>query len=320
MPHRTRARALVSAVATALAASLAAPPSFAQSAPTSSFQVIELDYAPAQPTPGLDLRPGRYLLLLRQVVDGRFEGVLRGPRNELVAERIAFSANSACNGRVPERPVLRTRALPAQLGLNLLRLEVADGAGACTLVGDLSNLGLTLPEKPPQPLECEQPTELPEFGAKDPGPLCNLEEWELPLAPPRPDLEPGPAITIGGKQAFWRRGVQLSPLDASAVVEGRCVFEYAYSVNNSGRAPSEATDASLLLENRFGLQLDAQTLGGLSAGGSQRVLGRVALPAGTWQIFVHADARARVPERNGQNNVRSLLVEVAPDCARAAAR
>ena len=81
MPHRTRARALVSAVATALAASLAAPPSFAQSAPTSSFQVIELDYAPAQPTPGLDLRPGRYLLLLRDVVVGGFEGVLRGPRN-----------------------------------------------------------------------------------------------------------------------------------------------------------------------------------------------------------------------------------------------
>lgn len=197
MPSRSSVRTLASAIAAAFVTAFAPPPSLAQTAPSSQYQVLEFDYAPATPTPGLDLRPGRYLLQLRRDPSGNYEGLLRGPRNEIVAERLQFSASSGCSTNPPANAVLSTRALPAQRGLNVLHLEVIEGTGSCTLYGELPNLGFTLPEKPPQWLECEQPTEIEETGARDPGPVCNVEEWEPPLAAPRPDLEPGPVIVFG---------------------------------------------------------------------------------------------------------------------------
>lgn len=320
MPSRSSVRTLASAIAAVFVTAFAPPPSLAQTTPSSQYQVLEFDYAPATPTPGLDLRPGRYLLQLRRDPSGNYEGLLRGPRNEIVAERLQFSASSGCGTNPPANAVLSTRALPAQRGLNVLHLEVVEGTGSCTLSGELPNLGFTLPEKPPQWLECEQPTEIEETGARDPGPVCNVEEWEPPLAAPRPDLEPGPVIVFGGKQTRWSDGVRVYARDAHARLQGRCVFEYTYSIGNTGRAESAYTDASLLLEHRFGLQLDVVPLPALSVAGVQRVRGRVALPAGTWRIFAHADASALVAEQNGQNNARSLIVEVAPDCSVPAAQ
>lgn len=307
-------RPLTAALTLALASMTCLDTAAAQTAPA-GFQVIELDYAPATAAPGLDLRPGRYLLQLRGTGAGGYEGFLRGPRNEVVAERIAFTASTGCGAGVPASAVISTRALPAQRGLNVLKLEVGDGAGGCTLSGELPNLGFTIPEKPPQELECEQPTELEETGSLDPGPVCNVEKWEPPLAAPRPDLEPGPVIAIGGKSARWSGGLRLSARDAIAAVDGRCVFGYGYSVRNVGRAGASPTDASLLLERRFGLQLDAAAVSVVPAGGVQRVQGRIALPAGTWRVFAHADSSASVAEWDGQNNARSLVVEVAADCA-----
>lgn len=315
MPHCTPVRILASAAAAAFVTATAAPPSLAQTAPSSDIQVLELEYAPASPIRGLDLRPGRYLLQLQRQPTGAYEGLLRGPRNEVVAERIVFSASSGCGAGVSAAAVISTRALPAQRGLNVLELEISDAAGVCSLRGTLPNLGLTAPEKPPQLLECEPPEETDQLGRIDSGPVCNIEKWEPPLSAPRPDLKPGPHFQIAGRSYRWVDSVRLRAADAVAFQEGRCLFNYAFLIENAGQAASSPTDASLQLGHRFGLQLDSRSLGGLAPGGLQRIHGRMALPPGTWQVFVHADSSAQVGEWHSQNNARSLLVEVQGPCA-----
>jgi len=306
-------RPLTAALTLALASMTCLDTAAAQTAPT-GFQVLELDYAPASATPGLDLRPGRYLLQLRGTGAGGYEGLLRGPRNEVVAERIAFSASTGCGAGVPAAAVITTRALPAQRGLNVLRLEIGDGAGGCTLSGELPNLGFSIPEKPPQELECDPPVEIQQVGSSDPGPTCNIVEWEPPFSAHLPDVKPGPVIHLENKAVRWTEVARLAARDAFAYQTGRCLFHYAYDVSNAGRTAASATESSLLLERRAGLQLDTQQLNGLSPGASQRVQGVLALPPGTWRVFAHVDSSARVVEKNGVNNARSVIVEVLGNC------
>ncbi len=307
-------RALALALVTALGATALADTAAAQAA-TPSFQVIELNYAPAQQTPGLDLRPGRYLLQLQGTSTGGYEGLLRGPRNEIVAERINFSASSGCAAGVPTSAALSTRSLPGQPGLNVLEIEIGNAAGGCALRGVLPNMGLTTPEKPPQPLECDPPVVLELFGTSDSGQTCNIEKWDPPITAPRPDVKPGHQINLAGRNFHWVERARLQASEASEFRDGRCVFNYAYAAENVGRARSDATDGSLMLAHRYGLQLDARVLASLPPGGTQRIQGQLALPPGIWQVFAHVDSSAQVAEWDGQNNARSLIVEIVGSCA-----
>jgi hypothetical protein len=314
-------RALALALVTALGASAPADPAAGQAAVT-SFQVIRLNYAPAQPTPGLDLRPGRYLLQLQGTSTGGYEGLLRGPRNEIVEERISFSASSGCIAGVPNSAALSTHSLLGQPDLNMLGIEIGNAAGACSLRGALPAMGLTRTEKPRVSAsdECDEPvvggiwsTTAPETD--DSSQSCNIEDWDPPIAVPRPDLKPGHRVNLAGRDFLWIERARLQASEAIGFRDGRCVFNYAYTVENVGRARSGATDGSMLLEQRFGLQLDASVLASLPPGGTQRIQGQLALPPGIWQVFAHVDSSAQVVEWNGQNNARSLIVEIAGTCA-----
>lgn len=312
-------RALALALVAALGAGALVDTAAAQTA-APSFQVIELNYAPAQQTPGLDLRPGRYLLQLQGTSTGGYEGLLRGPRNEIVAERISFSASSGCAAGVPGSAALSTQSLPGRPRLNLLSVQVGNASGGCTLHTVLPSSSLVSPEKPSEYPECEPPVEL-QLGAApsgDPGPKCvanAVPDWNPPITSPRPDLKPGRLISLAGRTFRWVESARLTADDASDYRDGRCLFNYAYSVENVGQASSPETDASLLLGSRYGLQFDARTLRGLSPGSIQRIQGQLALPPGTWQVFAHVDSSARVDEWDGQNNARSIVIEVQGNCA-----
>lgn len=316
MTYRPSVHTLASAIAVAFVTAFAAPPSLAQTAPSSHFQVLEFDYAPASPTPGLDLRPGRYLLQLRRDGVDAYEGVLRGPGNELIAESFPLSAAQACTAGVGSDAQLSTRARRGQRGLNVLDLHLRSDATACSLQGSLPLLGLTAPQKPPQELECAPPEEVRIFGQTDNDPACAPPPPppQLPIAA-KPELRPGGKLRIAGSQAEW---TSVLPLDASLALareNGRCVFDYAAVVENSGWTRSAPSDASILLERRLGLQLDAQQLPALAPGARHLVTGTLALPPGLWRVFLHADSRGVVGEYDALNNARSALVEVLGDCS-----
>lgn len=317
MPSRSSVRTLASAIAAVFVTAFAPPPSLAQTAPSSQYQVLEFDYAPATPTPGLDLRPGRYLLQLRRDPSGDYEGLLRGPRNEMVAERLQFSASSGCGAGLEEGAVLATRGVAGRVGLNLLGIEIESVTGNCSMQAVIPFLGLTLPEKPPQFLECEPPVELEQMSTgptTDPGPICNIEKWEPPITAPRPDVKPGRLISLAGRSFKWVEVVRLDASEASDFRDGRCVFDYAFAAENAGRARSAISDASLVLANRFGPALDARVMDSLAPGGMRRVQGQLALPPGIWQVFAHVDSSARIVEWDAQNNSRSVIIEVSGSC------
>lgn len=318
MTHTFHTRTLVLAFAAALSGTAPTDGALAQSAP-SEFHVLNLTYAPAAPASALDLRPGPYLLQVRHDAADRYEGLLRGPRNESVAERVRLTASSGCVAGLPSHAALTTRALAGAPGSNVLAIEVGNATGGCSLRGQLPVLGLTAPEKPPQLLECDPPVEIQQIGTVDPGPTCSIEKWNPPLSAPRPDVKPGSVISIAGRVVRWTDQIRVSAGEAVAMQDGRCVFGYAYSAENVGRVSSVASDASLLLGQRFGLQLDTQALAALPPGGSRRIQGQMALPPGIWQVFAHLDSRAQVGEWDGQNNARSLIVEVVGPCSPASA-
>lgn len=309
-------RPLTAALTLALASMSFVDNAAAQSAP-GGFQVLELDYAPARATPGLDLRPGRYLLQLRGTGVGSFEGLLRGPRNEVVAERISFSASSGCGAGVPAAAVISTRAMPAQRGLNVLKLEIGDGTGGCTLEGLVPKLGLTSINVTGNEPDCDPPQELPEFGTVDSDPACAPPPPppELPIAAATPELKPTLQLQLAGRSIRWSDRVVLPAAQAQAYADGRCFFSYAYAIENAGRAASAPTDSSLLLERRLDLQLDSRPLPRIDPGAASRVQGLLALPPGSWRVYVHADVSERVGEWDGQDNARSILIEVRGPCA-----
>lgn len=313
MTATARPHALALALIAALGANALTDTAFAQIA-APAFQVIALDYAPAQPTPDLDLRPGRYLLQLQGLADGGFEGLLRGPRNEIAGERIRLSASAGCAAGLPASAALTTYGLVAGPGLNVLGLTVGSATGGCELHGALPNLGLSAPEKPPQVLECDPPVEIQQIGTEDPGQTCSVEKWDPPITAPRPDLKPGRLISLAGRVFRWTDRISLSASEATGFRDGRCVFNYAYGAENIGRAHSAPTDATLVLGTRQGLQLDVRQLPGLAPGGTQRIGGQLSLPPGIWHVFAHVDSRAQVGEWDGHNNARSLVVEVSGPC------
>src|SRR5690606_7049816 len=112
----------------------------------------------------------------------------------------------------------------------------------------------------------------------------------------------GGRFTLGPRSVDWSEPLQLSASQALSREAGRCVFGYAYVVENAGKARSISTDSSLVLARRLDLQLDAQPLRELAPGETQRVQGRLALPPGRWRVFAHADSSSQVAEWDGRNN------------------
>lgn len=286
-----------------------APPAQAQSA-GESLRVLSVDYQPASTAmPSLDLRAGRYLLELRGPLAGVYLGRLRGPRNEWVSQDLRF-VGSVCVGT----PTLSTEAAPGGPSVNPLRL-VLNTPGGCRAEALLPSLGLTSINVSRGEPDCDPPEEIEQIASTDPGPACSPPyEPEFPITAPRPDVKPRAEVNLAGRSYRWSDRIVLDAGQALTRTHGRCVFDYAYTVENSGRAPSGASDSSLLLDTRQGLSLDARPLGMLAPGASQRVQGRLALPPGHWRVYVHADAGDRIGEANGANNARVTWIQVSGDC------
>ena len=171
--------------------------------------------------------------------------------------------------------------------------------------------------KPPQELECAPPEEVSLFGETDGDPACAPPPPppQLPIAS-KPELRPGSTLRIAGSAFNWSQVVRLDASHALLRDNGRCSFDYAFSVENVGWARSASTDASLVLEKRFGLQIDARSIPALAPGGRAGVSGPLALPPGLWRVFAHADSSGKVREYDAINNARSVLVEVVGDCSK----
>lgn len=292
-----------------LGLAVSAPPAQAQSA-GESLRVLSVDYqAASTAAPGLGLRAGRYLLELRGPLAGAYLGRLRGPRNEWLSQDLRF-VGSLCPGAA----TLSAEAAPASQSLNPLRL-VLSTPGGCRAEALLPSLGLTSINVSRGEPDCDPPEEIEQIASNDPGPACSPPyEPEFPIAAPRPDVKPRAEVNLAGRNYRWSDRIVLDAAQALTRAQGRCVFDYAYTVENSGRAPSDASDSSLLLDTRLGLLLDARPLGMLAPAASQRVQGRLALPSGQWRVYGHVDASDRIGEANGANNVRVTWIQVNGDC------
>ncbi len=277
-----------------------------------SLQVLEFDYAPsATQNAALDLRAGKYLLEVRGPVAGYYQGRLRGPRNEWVSQDLRFYGNACPAGSAL---TLSTEQVPGAKGSNPVKLVLGNASGSCRSEALLPVLGLTSIRETHGEPECDPPEEINQIAGTDDSPACAPPfEPEFPFAP-RPDLKPRPQVLIAGRSHLWSDRIVLDSAQALAKVQGRCIFDYAYVVENVGRVASGPSDSSLLLDSRLGLKLDARPLSGLLPGSSQRIQGRFALPAGHWRIYGHADASDSVGEPDGFNNARVTRVQVTGDC------
>ncbi len=272
-----------------------------------NLSVTEFHYTQSSAS-ALDLRPGPYLLELRRQSDGSHLGRLRGPRNEWVAESLQF-VGSVCPGSTLS--IAPLAGVPSSNGVRL----VLNAGNACRAEAMLPILGLTSINVTHGEPQCDPIEEVAGLFSSNDGPACSVEEEpELPIAIAKPDLKPGPRITIGSRTFLWPDRVVLDASRAVAKVNGRCIFDYGYEIENRGRVTSTPTDASLLLDQRLGLQLDRRALASISPGAIQRVSGQFALPTGRWLILAHADADDRVGEWAGRNNVRALRIQVTGDC------
>jgi hypothetical protein len=283
----------------------------AQAQTAETLSVHEFHYAPPSTLQSaLDLRAGSYVLELRGPVAGAYLGRLRGPRNEWVAQDLRFVGN-VCSGSAAIS--LSTETVPGTHGSNALRLVV--GAGACRSEALLPMLGLTSIDVTHGEPDCDPPEEINQVAGTDDGPACSPPyEPELPIVAPRPDVKPRPQVQFAGRSYLWSDRIVLDASQAIAKVQGRCIFDYAYAVENVGRATSVASDGSLLLDSRLGLKLDARPLGALLPGASQRIQGRFALPTGSWRVYGHADANDAIGEWDGANNARVARIRVTGNC------
>lgn len=279
-----------------------------------SLQVMEFDYAPsATQNSALDLRAGKYLLEVRGPVAGHYEGRLRGPRNEWVSQDLRFYGSACPAGSAL---TLSTEQMPAAKGSNPVKLVLGNASGSCRSEALLPVLGLTSIRETHGEPECDPPEEYnpTQIAGVDDDPACAPPfEPEFPLVP-RPDLKPRPQVLLAGRSYLWSDRIELNASQALARAGGRCIFDYAYAVENIGRAASIASDSSLLLDSRLGLKLDARPLGALLPGASLRIQGRIALPTGHWRVYAHADASDNVGEPDGANNARVTRIHVTGDC------
>lgn len=280
-----------------------------------SLQVLEFDYAPsATQNAALDLRAGKYLLEVRGPVAGYYEGRLRGPRNEWVSQDLRFYGSACPAGSAL---TLSTEQVPGAKGSNPVKLVLGNASGACRSEALLPTMGLTSINETHGEPECDPPEEINQIAGTDDGPACAPpHEPEFPFTVPRPDVKPRPQVVIAGRAHLWSDRIVLDAAQAQSRANGRCIFDYAYAVENVGRAASEPSDSSLLLDSRLGMKLDARPLGTLLPGASQRILGRLALPSGHWRVYAHVDASDNIGEPDGVNNARVTRIQVTGDCGR----
>lgn len=312
MNHRLSApRPLLLSMAV-LSALATGAPAFAQSTTAPhSVNVVELEYAPSSPLPGLDLRAGRYLLELRGPAAGPYAGVLRGPNNEIVDTQLVVTRSGCSGTALPSSAVLQTQPATARPHINPVALRVVGASGGgCQLHAMMHEMGLTSSTGSEGPPECETPEEL--GVAADHGPTC--------IAPPNlpgtlPDLTPGQGINIAGQYVPWGSNLELSTSAAVFKSQGRCFFNYIHMIRNAGVGHASPSVSALRSGHRFGPQLDASQVPALAPGGTHVVSGQVALPPGVWRLFAYADSNEQVTESDGTNNVRSIRVKVSGSCA-----
>jgi hypothetical protein len=312
MSHRLSApRPLLLSIAVLSALAIGAP-AFAQSTTAPhSVNVVELEYAPSSPLQGLDLRAGRYLLELRGPAAGPYDGLLRGPNNEIVDAQLVVTRSGCSGTALPSSAVLQTQPATARPHINPVALRVVGATGGgCQLHATMHEMGLTSSGGSEGPPDCETPEEMA-FAAVE-QPTC----FAPPIVPGTlPDLSPGPVLNVAGQYAPWGASLELQASAAVFKSLGRCYFNYSHMIRNVGVGHASPSVSALRSGHRFGPQLDASLVPELSPGATHVVSGQIALPPGVWRVFVYADSKEQVAESNAMNNVRWLRVQVSGSCA-----
>lgn len=149
----------------------------------------------------------------------------------------------------------------------------------------------------------------------------------VPVTPPPPPPPPTPkadlvskkGITIGGsiggaggKSSSWGGVIQLKASDAFLTSNGKCAFNVAYDISNTGAAP-----ASGFVDQVFtGTQLISQQSAlSLKAGENKLIYTQAYLAPGTQVVRLMVDATNVVPETNETNNSTQVYVNLVGPCA-----
>ncbi len=130
----------------------------------------------------------------------------------------------------------------------------------------------------------------------------------------RPDLALVGELQLGDQTIPWGTSATVSASSAAFRRVGRCGLRYLYRTRNEGGVASGASANRILRDAGDGAVLATKALPALAAGETGTSDGHVALPPGTWMLYVHADAPGNVVESDETNNLRRVRVTVEGSC------
>lgn len=175
----------------------------------------------------------------------------------------------------------------------------ASSGGACEFV---TAFDLKAEDRPPSTQEVDP--EMPGQGQKP----------RMKEVPEITDLSAADPVRIGRTMAQWGGYVTVPAVQAVARRNGQCYFPYSYLSINAGPGHAEGSSNALTLAQPDGPLLALDDLAAQLPMSAATVQGRIGLPSGLSLVVLEIDAPGYVPETNGFNNVRHLLVEVQGSC------
>ncbi len=109
-------------------------------------------------------------------------------------------------------------------------------------------------------------------------------------------------LVLGAKAVAWGSSVSLTPADSTECKDGRCRFEAAYDIVNSGGSVNVWPFASRLSLDTPGNILAETSNLVMNQGASRRIQSRIVIPLGTHTVFLAVDPASSAMEANEDNN------------------
>lgn len=175
------------------------------------------------------------------------------------------------------------------------------------------------PEPKPVPTPTPKPTPTPEpKPTPKPGPAPEPKPTPAPAT--RADLVSQKGITlggsigaVGGKFVSWGGTLVLGAKDVMLVSGGKCAFNAAYDMANTGGTASTTPFINRLYSNTT--LVGQQSALSLNKGEVKQVATQMYLMPGTQTVKLMLDAENKVVESNKDNNSVSVTIRVDASCA-----
>lgn len=173
------------------------------------------------------------------------------------------------------------------------------------------------PTPTPEPKPTPKPTPTPE---PKPTPKPTPEPKPAPAPVTKADLVSQKGITlggsigaVGGKFVPWGGTLVLSAKDVMLVSGGKCAFNAAYNMANTGGTASATPFINRLYSNTT--LIGQQSALSLNKGEVKQVATQMYLLPGTQTVKLMLDAENKVVESNKANNSSSVTIRVDASCA-----